>query len=113
MAKQMKENIPYCAKCNEEMQEILLPKYEYEQGNLLHNVAAFRCNTCNKIFFTENQAKEMKARASELKEYTFGFERKIMVSGKSLVIGIPHELVEQFHIKQGQKIKIFPIANEG
>ena len=29
------------------------------------------------------------------------------------VIGIPHELVEQFHIKQGQKIKIFPIANEG
>ncbi len=109
----MKENIPYCAKCDEEMQEVLLPKYEYEEGFLLHNVGAFRCNKCGKIFFTENQAKEMKTRTNELKEYVFGFERKVMVSGKSLVVGIPHELAEHIHIRQGQKVKIFPIADEG
>lgn len=113
MVKQMKENVPYCAKCDEEMQEVLLPKYEYEGGYLLHNTAAFRCNSCGKVFFTEAQAKEMKSRTNELKEYTFGFERKVIVSGKSLVVGIPHELVEHLHLKQGQKVKVFPIAQDG
>lgn len=109
----MKENIPYCAKCEEEMQEVLLPKYEYEEGSLLHNVGAFRCNRCGKIFFTRTQAKEMKARTNELKEYVFGFERRVMVSGKSLVVGIPHELAEHIHLQQGQKVKVFPMADEG
>ena len=109
----MKENIPYCAKCDEEMKEVLLPKYEYEEGYLMHNVGAFRCHTCGKTFFTENQAKEMKARTNELKEYMFGFERQVMVSGKSLVVGIPCELAEHLHIKRGQKVKVFPVADEG
>ncbi len=109
----MKENIPYCIKCDEEMQEVLLPKYEYEEGQILHNVGAFRCNKCEKIFFTENQAKEMKARTNELREYTFGFERKVIISGKSLVVSIPHELAEHLHINKGQKVKIFPISKEG
>ena len=30
----MKENTPYCVKCDQEMQEVLLPKYEYEETNL-------------------------------------------------------------------------------
>lgn len=55
----------------------------------------------------------MKERTSELKEYTFGFERKVMVSGKSLVVSIPYELAEHLHIRQGQKVKIFPVADEG
>ncbi len=113
MVKQMKENIPYCAKCDEEMQEVLLPKYEYDEGFLLHNVGAFRCNKCGKVFFTENQAREMKARTDELKEYVFGFERKVTISGKSLVVGIPHELADHLHIQQGQKVKIYPVADEG
>ena len=113
MARQMKENIPYCAKCDTEMQEVLLPKYEYEEGHLLHNIGAFRCNKCGKIFFTESQAREIKARTNEMKEYVFGFERKVIVSGKSLVVGIPHELAEHLQITQGQKLKIFPVAEEG
>ena len=112
MAK-MNEHIPYCVKCDQEMQEVLLPTYEYEEGQILHNVSAFRCNSCGKIFFTEQQAKEMKARTQELREYTFGFERKVTISGKSLVVSIPSELAEHLHIKQGQKLKIFPVANEG
>ncbi len=113
MARQMKEDIPYCAKCDEEMQEVMLPKYEYEEGYMLHNASAYRCNTCGKVFFTEEQANEMKAMTNELKEHSFGFERKIIVSGKSLVIGIPHELAEHLKFKQGQKVKIFPLAQDG
>ena len=113
MAKTMKENIPYCVKCDEEMQEVLLPRYEYEESVVLHNVDSFRCNTCGKIFFNVQQAKVMKARTQDLKEYTFGFERKVLVSGKSLVVGIPQELAEHLHLHQGQTVKIYPVANEG
>jgi len=109
----MKESTPYCVRCDEEMREVLIPKYEYEEGQILHNVNAFRCNTCGKIFFTEQQAKQMKFRTQELKEYTFGFERKVILSGKSLVVGIPHELVEHLNLHQGQKVKIYPMADEG
>lgn len=113
MAKQMKENIIYCAKCDEEMQEILLPKYEYEEGLPLYNIAAYRCNKCGKIFFTESQAREMEARTNEIKEYQFGFERKVTISGKSLVVTIPQEIAQHLHLKAGQPIKIFPIAKKG
>ena len=109
----MKENIPYCAKCDQEMKEVLLPRYEYEEGYPLHNVDAYRCNSCGKTFFTEHQAKEMKARAAELKEYSIGFERKISISGKSLIVSIPHEIAEHLHMRKGDKVKIFSIANEG
>ncbi len=109
----MKENIPYCAVCDREMDEVLLPTYEYEESQPLHNVSAYRCNSCGNIFFTENQAKEMRARTEELREYQFGFERKITISGKSLVVSIPHELAEHLKMKQGEKVRILPIAKEG
>jgi len=111
--KQMKENAVYCAKCDEEMKEVLLPAYEYQEGLPLHNVTAYRCNSCGKIFFTEAQAKEMQARSSEAKEYMFGFERKITVSGKSLVVTIPHEVAAHLNMKAGQSVKLFPIAKQG
>ena len=79
----------------------------------MHNVSAFRCNKCGKIFFTESQTKNMKNRTNELKEYTFGFERKVLMSGKSLVVGIPSELADHLHLKQGERVKVFPIADEG
>jgi len=109
----MKENVIYCAKCDLEMKEVLLPKYEFEEGFPLHNVNAYRCYDCGKIFFTEKQAKEMESRANELMGYRFGFERKLTISGRSLVLGIPSELAEQLKLKRGQKVKIFPISKEG
>ena len=114
MAKlEMKENAIYCARCDKEMKEVLLPKYEFDESLPLHNVMAYRCDSCGKIFFTEKQAKEMEARTNELKEYRFGFERKLTISGRSLVLGIPSELVIQLKLKQGQKVKIFPLSKEG
>lgn len=111
--KKMEIDTPYCAKCNLEMKEVLLPRYEYEEGYPLHNISAYRCNKCNKTFFTEEQAKEMESRTEEIKEYLFGFERKVTISGKSLVVGIPHELAEHLHMKKGDRVKIFPVAKDG
>ena len=114
MAKlEMKENAIYCAKCSKEIREVLLAKYEFEEGLPLHNVHAYRCDNCGKIFFTENQAKEMEARTNEIMEYRFGFERKLTISGRSLVLGIPSELASNLKLKQGQKVKIFPLSKEG
>ncbi len=107
------KNQMLCAKCETEMKEGLLPRYEYEEGYPLHNVHAYRCPKCSIIFFTEQQAKEMKLRTRELKEYTFGFERKVTISGKSLVVGIPSELADHLNIHQGQKVKIIPMAKDG
>ena len=104
MAKsEMKENAIYCAKCDREMREVLLPKYEFEEGLPLHNVHAYRCDNCGKIFFTEKQAKEMESRTSELREYRFGFERKLTISGRSLVLGIPSELTNQLKLNEAKK----------
>lgn len=111
MAK-MKDGI-YCAKCDVQMQRVILPEYEYLVGHPLHHVPAYQCPKCKATFFTEEQAHEMEARTKELMEYTFGFERKVTISGKSLVVGIPSELANHLRIKQGQKVKIFPVAKDG
>ncbi len=107
-----KEGI-FCAKCNEKMDLSLLDKYEFEEGYLLHHVTAYKCPKCNKTFFTEEQAHEIEARTQELKEYTFGFQRKVTMSGRNLVVGIPSELADHLKIKQGQTVRIIPIAKEG
>ena len=103
----------YCGKCESEMKLGILPKYEYVIGYPLHHVQAYLCPNCKNFIFTEEQAHEMDARTNELKEYTFGFERKVMVSGKSLAVGIPAALADHLKIKQGQKVRIIPVAKDG
>ena len=61
------ENGIICVNCHKEMQEIVLFRYEYEDSYALHNVAAYNCSSCGKIFFTESQVKQIKARTEELK----------------------------------------------
>jgi len=102
-----------CARCNLPMEKTVLPRYEYVEGVPLHNVESYRCGKCGSLFFTEEQAEEMERRTREIEEYRFGFERKVTVSGKSLVVSIPHELVEHLALKQGQKVRVIPVAQEG
>ena len=108
----MKDGI-YCAKCNKEMNIQVVPKYEFTDGFPLHNVPAYVCEKCDNVFFTEEQAREMKTKTKEMMDRTFSFERKVTISGKSLVVGIPSELAAHLHIKKGQKVKIIPVACEG
>lgn len=109
----MKENVFYCGKCNTEMKEVILPTYEYEEGTPLSNVRATKCPACLHITFTEEQADEMESRTNQLLKTKFSFERKLTTSGKSLVIGVPHELAEHLRLKSGKKVKIFPLENDG
>jgi|SRR3989344_5118980 len=112
MAKKLNDKI-FCAKCDIEMKLCIIPRYDYEEGHFLNNVQAYQCSKCKNVFFTEEQAHEMEMRNKELKEYEFGFERKVTISGKSLVVGIPSELADHLSIKQGQKVRIIPIAKDG
>lgn len=109
----MKENVLYCGKCEAEMKEVILPTYEYEEGTPLRNVPAIQCPACSNITFTEQQADDMESRTNHLLKTTFGFERKITMSGKSLVIGVPYELADHLGLKPGKKVKIFPMENDG
>lgn len=102
----------HCAKCNIEMKLGIVPKYEYEEGYPLTNVPAYICPKCDNTFFTEKQAHKMRDRTAALKKHSFGFERKVTISGKSLVVGIPAELADHLNIKQGQKVRIIPIASD-
>lgn len=86
----MKENSIYCAKCDVEMKAKIIDSYEYEIGHPVPDVEVYECPKCGKIFLTKEQAKRVKAKTEEMKESTFGFERKVTISGKSLVAGIPN-----------------------
>lgn len=108
----MEEGKIYCAHCDKEMKLVVLPRYEFEEGVLLHRVQGYTCPSCRQLFFTSEQAKEMEVRTNELKEYTFGFKRKVTVSGRSLVLGIPSELAEHVHLTSGTEVKIVPISND-
>ncbi len=101
----------YCAKCNVEMHIGIVPEYEYEEGLPLYDVQAYLCPKCNNVVFTEEQADEMEARTEEIKKRDFAFPRKVTISGKSLVVGIPAALAKHLHIKQGQKVRILPSSN--
>lgn len=46
----------------------------------------------------------------KVKENQFCFERKVAISGKSLVVGIPAELAQHTGLKKGSKVMILPIS---
>ena len=108
MATEMKEGAVYCAKCDSEMRSTVLPSYEYLEGHALSNVPASNCPKCGNIFFTKQQAAEMKQRTKTLVESTFGFHRKITVTGRSLAVTIPQELASHLNLSKGATVKIIP-----
>ncbi len=113
MVKALQEGKIYCARCDEEMKLVILPRYEFEEGITLHSLPGYKCSSCNKNFFTEEQAQEMAARTEELKGSIFSFKRKVLISGRSLVVGIPVELADHIHLKAGTAVKILPVSNDG
>jgi len=110
MAK-MKDGI-YCAKCSVEMKLGVVPRYEFTPGFPIFNVPAYLCPKCDNVFFTEEQADNMEDMTKELIDRSFSFDRRVGVSGKSLSIGIPSELARHLHLKKGQKLRLFPVAED-
>ncbi|MBI5159285.1 hypothetical protein HY992_04150 [Candidatus Micrarchaeota archaeon] len=101
-----------CLKCKEHARKIVLPTYEYVKGVTLQNVAAFECPKCRELVFTEKQVGDMEKRADAIKAHLFAFVRKITVSGRSLVINIPEDVVRHMRLSKGKKTKLFPIDDK-
>lgn len=110
MANKLKEGAVYCAKCNSEMRLTVLAGYEYMEGCPLSNVPAYKCPDCGNVFFTEEQATSMERMTKALIESTFGFRRKITVTGRSLAVTIPRELASHMKLGKGVTVKIIPSA---
>ncbi len=101
-----------CKKCGVEAKEVVLEKYEYEEGIPLRNVPAYECPQCKEFIFTENQVEKLEQRTDVIKAEIFAFERKITISGRSLVINIPEDLVKHMNILKGKTVKIIPAGKK-
>lgn len=101
-----------CMQCNEEAKEVVLDVYEYEEGIPLRNVKAYECPKCGEFIFTEDQVEDMERRTDMIKAEMFGFKRKVTISGRSLVINIPEDLVRHMNIEKGKKVKIIPAGKK-
>lgn len=97
-----------CGKCNKEMQETVLDKYEFEEGITLENVHAMKCSNGH-IAFTEEQALDMEKRTEDIKKHAFKFMRSVSRSGRSLVMRIPADLAKHVGLKEDSKIELIPL----
>ena len=97
-----------CKKCDIPAKKVDLPVYEHEEGIPLQNVPAFECPKCKEFIFTKEQVEEMERRTDIIKVEMFTFERKVTISGRSLVINLPEALVKYMNISKGNMIKIIP-----
>jgi YgiT-type zinc finger domain-containing protein len=101
-----------CTKCKEEAKRTILGSYEYEKGIKLKDVEAYECPKCHEFIFTEKQIGEIEKRTDAIKVHKFSFERKITVSGRSLVVNIPEDIIRHMKLAKGMKAKLTPIDDK-
>ena len=100
-----------CGKCGQEMREVELEQYEFEEGIVLEKVRAMRCPNGH-ITFTEQQASDMEQRSEDIKKNTFRFIRSVSKSARSLVIRIPADLAKHLDITENSKIEMIPLGKK-
>ena len=100
-----------CGKCRQEMQEVELEQYEFEEGIVLENVRAMRCPNGH-VTFTEEQASDMEQRSEDIKKHAFRFVRSVSKSARSLVIRIPADLAKHLDITENSKIEMIPLGKK-
>lgn len=101
-----------CTKCKEPAKKVVLDDYEHEEGLVLHNVKAMECPKCKEFVFTEEQMEEVEKKTKALAVHRFTFERKLTISGRSLVINIPEDLVKHLHLVKGALVKLVPLDDK-
>ncbi len=101
-----------CKKCNIEAKEVVLDSYEYEEGIPLRNINTYECPNCKEFIFNEDQVEEMEKKTDMIKSEMFAFNRKVTISGRSLVINIPEDLVKHMNILKGNMVKIIPAGKK-
>jgi hypothetical protein len=100
-----------CGKCKQEMQEVELEQYEFEEGIVLENVGAMRCPGGH-ITFTEAQALDMEQRTEDIKQHSFRFVRSVSKSARSLVIRIPSDLAKHLGLSEDSKVEMIPMGKK-
>lgn len=101
-----------CVKCNVEAKKILLDHYEQEKGITLKNVEAYACPQCREFIFTPKQMELIEKRTEAMKVHMFAFKRTLTISGRSLVVNIPEDIVRHMRLKKGQKIDLRPLDDK-
>jgi hypothetical protein len=100
-----------CGKCKQEMQEVELPQYEFEEGIILEIVKAMRCPEGH-ITFTDTQAQDMELRTEDIKQNAFRFVRSVSKSARSLVIRIPSDLAKHLDLSENSKVEMIPMGKK-
>ena len=100
-----------CGKCKQEMKEVELNEYEFEDGIVLEKVKAMRCPRGH-ITFTEDQALLMEQRTDDIKKHAFRFIRSVSKSARSLVIRIPADLAKNIGLSESSKVEMIPIGKK-
>lgn len=100
-----------CGKCRQEMREVELEQYEFEEGIVLENVRAMRCPQGH-VTFTEEQAQEMERRSEDIKKHAFRFVRSVSKSARSLVIRIPADLAKHLDINENSRVEMIPLGKK-
>ena len=101
-----------CKKCKEEAKKVMLKKYEHEKGIVLENVEAYECPRCKEFIFTEKQIEDIENTTDFIKVHKFSFKRKLTVSGRSLVINIPEDVVRHMKLEKGKTTKLTPLDDK-
>ncbi|MBI5176931.1 YgiT-type zinc finger protein [Candidatus Micrarchaeota archaeon] len=101
-----------CTKCGVEAEKALLPLYEHEKGIVLRDVEAFRCPNCGEFVFDEKQIIKVERRTQLIKVHRFSFKRKLTVSGRSLVVNIPEDIVRHMGMRKGQAAMLVPVDDK-
>ena len=101
-----------CKKCKEVAEKTVLSRYEAEKGIVLEDVDAYECPKCGEFVFTEEQIEEIEKRVEAIKTHRFSFKRKITISGRSLVINIPEDMVRHMKIHKGKITKLTPLDDK-
>lgn len=100
-----------CGKCKQEMQEVEIGEYEFEEGIILENVRAMRCPDGH-VTFTEEQALDMERRVEDIKKHAFRFIRSVSKSARSLVIRIPADLAKHLDMRENSKVEMVPLGKK-
>jgi len=80
-------------------------EFELDNGKIvIKDSPYYKCSECKEEFSTSEQMNEL----SDQINNKFVFSRPIINAGRSLAITLPSDLVQHYHLKKGEKIKLIP-----
>ncbi|MCR4336064.1 MAG: YgiT-type zinc finger protein [archaeon] len=80
-------------------------EFELDNGKIIIKESPYyKCSECKEEFVTSEQMAELSNQINN----NFVFSRPIINAGRSLAITLPSDIVQYYHLKKGEKIKLIP-----